>query len=140
MLPEQDIVRVCALVVATATGIDPLAHIDSPRAGKSDLQYARALWINLIVAECGIDRGRASYLCNRSLESIAINLAEVEEWRSDSAFDEAMARWAESAKRLVGFVFDVTVLRPPIPSKDTRIATRAIVRSQYDARYKERAA
>lgn len=124
MLPEEEIVRVCALVVSTATGVDPLAHLDTPR-GKSDLQYARALWINLIVCECGINKGRASYLCNRSLESIARNLAEVEEWRGDPAFDAAMERWASRAKSLLEMVLDVTLLAPPPPSRRTRMVTRA---------------
>lgn len=126
MLPEEDIVRVCDLVVATATGVSPLAHKEAYR-GNADLQYARALWINLIVAECGLDRGRASYLCNRSLESIARNLAEVEEWRSCPTFDAAMERWSESTKRLVGFVFDVAVLRPPAPSRYARMSARAAI-------------
>lgn len=118
--------RACALVVATATGVDPLAHMDV-RRGKDDLQYARALWVYLVVAECGIPQGRASYLCQRSLESIARNLAEVEEWRGNPEFDSAMERWAESTKRLLEFVFDVTILAPPPPPRHQRMATRAAV-------------
>ena len=116
--------RVCALVVSTATGVDPLAHLDVAK-GKPQLQYARALWVHLVVGECNINRGRCSYLCQRSLESIRVNLREVEEWRSDPAFDAAMERWAGQTKRLIELVFDVTLLAPPPPAHRERLATRA---------------
>ena len=126
MLPEEEIVRVCALVVSTATGVDPLAFKGVPQ-GKDILQYTRALWIYLVVAECGVDRGRASYLCERSFESIARNLAEVEEWRSCAEFDERLTRWASQTKALIGLVFDVTLLAPPAPSRRARLTARALI-------------
>lgn len=121
MLPEEEIVRICALVVSTATGIDPLACREQ-RKGNDKLQYARALWIHLIVCEMGISRGRASYLCDRSFESIDRYLAEIEEWRSDEAFSEKLDRWAESAKNLLALIFDFARLTP---SLRTRRITRA---------------
>jgi hypothetical protein len=123
VLPEEEIVRICSLVVATATGVDPLAHCAS-RKGNADLQYSRALWVHLIVCEMGVSRGRCSYLCDRSLESIDRYLAEIEELRSDEEFSERLDRWAESAKNLMALIFDFARITP---SRRTRQVARAIV-------------
>ena len=123
MLPEDEIVRVCSLVVATATGIDPLAHIET-RKGCAKLQYSRALWVHLVVCEMNVSRGRASYLCERSLESIDRDLLEVEEWRDDGEFSEKLDRWAESAKSLMALIFDFARLTP---SRRTRQVARAVI-------------
>lgn len=128
MLPEEEIVRVCSLVVATATGKDPLAHRDVPR-GNADLQYARALWVHLIVCEMNVSRGRCSYLCQRSLESIERYLAEVEEWRNDADFSDKLDRWAESARNLMALIFDYARLCPAQPSLIARQRARAQIKA-----------
>lgn len=125
MLPDEEIVRVCSLVVSTATGLDPLAHRES-RKGGHQLTYARAIWVYLVVCEMGIDRGRASYLCDRSIEAIGRHLAEVEEYRSDPAFDERYESWAEAVKNLLARIFDFARLAPsPRKGLSTRAAVRA---------------
>lgn len=121
--------RVCSLVVSTATGVDPLAHMES-RKGGDKLTYARRLWLYLVICECGIDRGRASYLCDTSLESIKRYLAEVEEYRSDAEFDARVASWAEASKNLLALIFGFARLVPPAPpSKHKQLATRSSVRA-----------
>src|SRR5690349_5071526 len=105
MLPEEEIVRICALVVLTATGVDVLRDREIVR-GSPDLQKGRALWIHLVCCEFGISRGRASYLCDRSLEGIDRYLREVEEWRSHEEFSDKLDRWGESAKQLMALTFD----------------------------------
>lgn len=126
MLPEEEITRICALVVLTATGVDVLRDRDIVR-GTPDLQKGRALWLHLVVCEFGINKGRASYLCDRSLESIERYLGEVEEWRSHEEFSEKLDRWAESAKDLTALTFDFTRL---IPNKRTRAVAKAVVRER----------
>lgn len=126
MLPEEEIVRICALVVMTATGADVLRERAVVR-GSPDLQKARALWIHLVVCEFSITRGRASYLCDRSLESIDRYLGEVEEWRSDEAFSDSLDRWSESAKNLMAQTFDFVRL---IPNQRTRQIAKAAVRER----------
>ena len=118
--------RVCALIVSTATGIDPLARKEE-RRGSPELQYARALWVHLVVCEMGVDRGRASYLCDRSFESIERYLGEVEEWRGQGEFNDKLERWSEGAKDLLALLFDFTRLAPAAPSKRDRAITRAIL-------------
>jgi hypothetical protein len=123
VLPEEEIVRICALVVATATGVNPDLCREQ-RKGGAELQYSRALWVHLIVCEMNVPRGRASYLCERSFESIDRYLAEVEEWRSDAEFSDKLDRWAESAKNLMALIFDFARLTP---SRRTRQVARAVI-------------
>ncbi len=125
MLPEEEIVRICALVVSTATGIDPLACREQ-RKGNDKLQYARALWVHLIVCEMNISRGRCSYLCDRSLESIDRYLTEIEEWRSDEDFSEKLDRWAESAKSLLALIFDFARITPSLHKRRVTRATMTV--------------
>ena len=126
MLPEEEIVRICALVVLTATGVDVLRDKAVVR-GSPDLQKSRALWVHLVVCEFNITRGRASYLCDRSLESIDRYLGEIEEWRTDLEFSDSLDRWGESAKQLMALTFDFTRL---IPNRRTRAIAKAAVRER----------
>jgi hypothetical protein len=128
VLPEEEIVRICALVVATATGVNPDLCREQ-RRGNPELQYSRAIWVHLIACEMGIGRGRASYLCDRSLESIDRYLAEVEEWRTDETFSDRLDRWSENAKHLLSLIFDYVRLVPaaPPPSQRARQVARAII-------------
>ena len=121
MLSQEEIVRVCALVVSTATGIDPLSRKE--RRGDHDLQYARAVWIHLIIVECGLDRGAAEYHCKRSLRAISYYLSEVEQWRTDTRFDACLERWGETVRFLTSmFAFDLNAVAP---SRRERQITRA---------------